>query len=1205
MEVDIAPQFGAELKDGFKTVNAWVSGGISWLDDIQQFYRERSAIEKEYAAKLSALAKKYFEKKAKKQTSLSVGDTPTVTPGSLESASLTTWGVQLNTLESRAAEHDQFAGALITQLADPLKILGTRTEELRKLHGDYAAKLEKERDHQYSELRKQKGKYDSVCQEVESRRKKVDGAFDHGKGKARNAFEQQQVEMRNVKNTYLISINVTNKQKEMYYHEYVPELLDSLQDLSETRVNKLNTIWSLAAEIETQTLMRSTDYLKHLTAEIPRNNPLLDSMMFVRHNVGSWQEPGDFQFEPSPVWLDDNAIAVDESATVFLRNVLTKSKASLAEHRRELEKKRKEVEVAKTVRQNIREGKDKRDEVDIVRSTFAIQEQMHEVERQKVSAEVEVSTITSVVGDVSIGARNHNFKSQTFKIPTNCDLCGDRIWGLSAKGFDCQDCGYTCHSKCEMKVPADCPGEQSKVEKKKLKEERQKAAHTVTAAATPNGGSTALTADLPRLGRSDTVNSMNTLSSGYSATAQRSVAGGMSPTAEETPPPVEKKAPAPAPGARKNRIVAPPPAQYIKPDDDVPPPAPKSNEVKGKMLYAYQENGEGEITVTDGMDVTIVEPDDGSGWTKVRSGHKEGLVPAAYVEVTAATPPTTASTFSSNRPDSTYSASSASTTNFAAAVPGKKKGPAVAPKRGAKKLKYVEALYDYTAQSDVEHSMSEGDRFVLINMEAGDGWADVEKDGVVRSVPANYVQQPGMKLQYIVAVAALAMDTAAKPHHLHRRAHSNGLVNRAVASVSVPEATQTLIVYKLDGKVIAAEEADRGIANGTLKWGNDHRLSTADHAAPTPPPASKKPAQIAENTPKSKTKEQPKPKEQPKTKEQQKPMPPAKTSSSSPAPSPAPGPPPKHQPDTSSNPWANLVDKDGHCSECDKVFPNGKIRCTEFPYGYGALPTKSQGLGGWSGIQDPQYAQADGFDDIKTVVKDSCSDGTCCTSGSFCSYGCPNPYLKASFPARQGRTGQSVGGLYCNKDGYLEMADGKIADTLCVQSSTHMSVKVHNKLSKSVSFCRTDYPGTESMTFPVTVGPGETGFLANPDQNKYFFWKGMKTSAQYYVNKQGVPENEACTWGTPMGSKGNWAPAVFGTSFDDGPLQQGFSSLKQNELCKKERLGYDITFVGDGVVSPCRYKSATNQWCEDDKCWEDPDRGCTASLLLNYLSTKT
>ena len=244
-----------------------------------------------------------------------------------------------------------------------------------------------------------------------------------------------------------------------------------MQDLSETRVNKLNAIWSLAASIETQTLTRSTEYLQHLSSEIPRNNPLLDSMMFVRHNAGGWQEPGSFQFEPSPVWLDDGSLAVDESAVTFLRNVLLKTKGSLGEYRRELDKKLKEVENAKAARQKIRDGQDKRDEVEVVRAIFAIQEAAHEIAKQKVSAEVEISTITSVVGDVSIGARNHNFKSQTFKIPTNCDLCGDRIWGLSAKGFDCRDCGYTCHSKCELKVPADCPGEQSKEEKKKLKDE--------------------------------------------------------------------------------------------------------------------------------------------------------------------------------------------------------------------------------------------------------------------------------------------------------------------------------------------------------------------------------------------------------------------------------------------------------------------------------------------------------------------------------------------------------------------------------------------------------------------------------------------------------------------------------------------------------------------------------------------------------------
>lgn len=225
-EVDLAPNFGAELKDGFKPVNAWVANGIAWLEDIQQFYRERSAIEKEYSQKLSALAKKYYERKAKKSSGLSVGETPSVTPGSLESASMTTWGVQLTTLESRAAEHDRFATSIVSSLAEPLKHLGGKYEDLRKQHAEYASKLEKERDGSYTDLKKIKGKYDGACQEVENRRKKIDSSFDHGKQKAQSAFQQQQSDMRNTKNTYLIAINVTNKQKERYYYEYVPELLE-------------------------------------------------------------------------------------------------------------------------------------------------------------------------------------------------------------------------------------------------------------------------------------------------------------------------------------------------------------------------------------------------------------------------------------------------------------------------------------------------------------------------------------------------------------------------------------------------------------------------------------------------------------------------------------------------------------------------------------------------------------------------------------------------------------------------------------------------------------------------------------------------------------------------------------------------------------------------------------------------------------------
>ena len=120
----------------------------------------------------------------------------------------------------------------------------------------------------------------------------------------------------------------------------------------------------------------------------------------------------------------------------------------------------------------------------------------------------------------------------------------------------------------------------------------------------------------------------------------------------------------------------------------------------------------------------------------VQTSECSGIVPAAYVEVIAPATPSLA-----DRPGSSYSNSSTSIAGSTHATgAGKKKGPAVAPKRGAKKLNYVEALYDYEARSTAEWNMVEGERFVLVNKDAGDGWADVEKAGQVKSVPANYIK---------------------------------------------------------------------------------------------------------------------------------------------------------------------------------------------------------------------------------------------------------------------------------------------------------------------------------------------------------------------------------------------------------------------------------------------------------------------------------
>ncbi|KAI1000758.1 hypothetical protein K3495_g7438 [Podosphaera aphanis] len=722
-EAATAPSFGVELKDAFKSVNSWVANGINWLDDIQQFYRDRSAIEKEYSAKLNSLAKKYHEKKAKKSCSLSVGDTPAMTPGSLENASLTTWTTQLTTVESRAAQHDRYSSELITQLADPLKVLGTRFEDLRKRHAEYAGKLEIERDSVFGDLRKVKSKYDASCLEVESKRKKAESSFDYSKVKSQNAYQQQILEMHNSKNSYLIAISVTNAQKQKYYHEYVPELLDSLQDLSESRTLKLNEIWLLATQIENAMLERSRELINNLAQEIPRNQPRLDSTMFIKHNIIPWQEPPDKTFEPSPIWHDDDLMVVDDVATVFLRNVLAKSKAQLGDLRREVDKKRQEVNSTKRIKEQVREGRDKRDEVELVRSIFAQQEELHVVDRKRLTAEIETSTITTAVGDVTLGARSHNFKSQTFKIPTNCDLCGERIWGLSAKGFDCRDCGYTCHSKCEMKVPAECPGEQSKEQKKKLKTERQEAANSLSV--NFSRPSTDVPTEKSRNSRTNTMNSQN---SSYAVSLHRSMSGTKPPPEDQTS---ERTSPTRTMSSvskvlQKNRVLAaPPPSMYTSELTRTSTlnnghRSLRSSEQKGKMLYPYDANGEGEVTVVEGDEVEILEADD-AGWINVRTPSGEcGLVPTAYVEIFMPRPAV---------PNLGMSPTSQ-----------KKQGPAVAPKRGAKKLKFVEALYAYTAQSDAELSMIEGERFVLVKGDPGDGWTEVEKGGKIGNVPANYLR---------------------------------------------------------------------------------------------------------------------------------------------------------------------------------------------------------------------------------------------------------------------------------------------------------------------------------------------------------------------------------------------------------------------------------------------------------------------------------
>ncbi|PSN46102.1 N-chimaerin [Blattella germanica] len=66
------------------------------------------------------------------------------------------------------------------------------------------------------------------------------------------------------------------------------------------------------------------------------------------------------------------------------------------------------------------------------------------------------ATTESVADEPVEYDKPHNFKVHTFKGLNWCEFCGNFLWGFTAQGVKCEDCGFSAHCKCSEKVPSDC-----------------------------------------------------------------------------------------------------------------------------------------------------------------------------------------------------------------------------------------------------------------------------------------------------------------------------------------------------------------------------------------------------------------------------------------------------------------------------------------------------------------------------------------------------------------------------------------------------------------------------------------------------------------------------------------------------------------------------------------------------------------------------
>ena len=404
-----------------------------------------------------------------------------------------------------------------------------------------------------------------------------------------------------------------------------------------------------------------------------------------------------------------------------------------------------------------------------------------------------------------------------------------------------------------------------------------------------------------------------------------------------------------------------------------------------------------------------------------------------------------------------------------------------------------------------------------------------------------------------IATAAGSLVAAApSAHNTHKHHHDQPehIDKRDNDTTTVDPADPSTVIYELDGQPMSETDVCQGFLNGSLQWpkGTESSIDCSSvETASTIVTALTNSASLVPTSTETTNLDK------------------------------------KDELVTTSSP---ISDNASSGQGLDTEFPDGTVDCSTFPSNYGPIPIAWAQLGGWSGIQ---YVTISG-NTVSNIVTGN--PGDACRPGAMCSYACPPGYQKSQWPATQGSTGQSIGGLQCSSNGKLALTNPGLSKNLCIPGTG--AAVVQNNLFENAAICRTDYPGTEAEVIPLDTQPNSTNNLTCPDASTYYMHEGSATSAQYYINNQGVVVSSACTWGTDGTDMGNWAPSYLGVGQDTfGKTWLSISSTAQNNPSNYKALNYTVEITGN-TSGKCRLSNG--QYCAGASYEDCNESGCTVSI---------
>ncbi|KAH9985527.1 hypothetical protein BJV77DRAFT_1061951 [Russula vinacea] len=436
--------YGESLPDQVDRVANLSDAQADILSDIRDLYRERVALERDYAAKMLALAQKTVEKKNKKMARAVVGDEPfkqwseeTLLQSTLENA----YSKIIASLVNTQQEHVNLADELSIQVVAVLVSLARKNEGHRKKQAQFYQKVRS----RHLTGNAYRAQYDEECAEVETYRQKQERAQDD-KHSGRIA-----------KHVYIISTAVANSVKDRHYTEVLSTVENQHQHFQSSYITNVVAVLHLAQMFHYNHYDALRNSVSVVDTAISMVDPKKDQELFIEYNLRPFESPTDWTFEPCPRYYDTEELSVEGGAKTFLQNKLSRSREKLVVLKPLLESKRKETEQAMSF-VNAGTGNPSSGSVDAIEGLLDAQHQVTLYEVSHSILETEIRIIETALDGDEGSQRPHMFKGSSFTIPTECGYCATSIWGLSKQGKTCKTCGLSVHSKCELKVAADCSG---------------------------------------------------------------------------------------------------------------------------------------------------------------------------------------------------------------------------------------------------------------------------------------------------------------------------------------------------------------------------------------------------------------------------------------------------------------------------------------------------------------------------------------------------------------------------------------------------------------------------------------------------------------------------------------------------------------------------------------------------------------------------